>query len=139
MSEPSVVATPAENVSRVVGQTIQRAKTCARCGTGDDVSITLAVPLEEGGENSEWNHTPLCSACLQARVREQETGLSEFHVDAELQRQKRAERGAGRPKSRFEVDGRVFRDVDEAAQFWMVSKQTMYRWAFNGTMGARRL
>ena len=55
------------NTPAVIGQTVRKAKPCAVCGTFDDVTITYAVPLDEGGSDSEWNWQIICGACRERR------------------------------------------------------------------------
>ena len=53
--------TPAED--RIVAQTIRRALPCQRCGSFDGATTTWAVPLDQGGQRSEWNYKTLCKKC----------------------------------------------------------------------------
>ena len=52
-----------ENTAKVIGQTVRKVKACHLCGTVEGVRITYAVPLDKGGEKSEWNHNVLCGSC----------------------------------------------------------------------------
>lgn len=52
-----------ENATRIVRSKIHRAKPCLRCGTHGDVTLTWAVPLDQGGQESEWNLHALCAEC----------------------------------------------------------------------------
>lgn len=74
-----------ENTPKVIGQTVRRAKPCSLCGTSKGVTITYAVPLDRGGEASEWNHHVLCPACRLYRKRKHWHGsAAESALDAEL-------------------------------------------------------
>lgn len=55
------------NTPAVIGKTVRKAKPCSLCGTMDNVTITYAVPLDEGGWDSDWNWQILCGKCRQMR------------------------------------------------------------------------
>ena len=58
----------APNTPAVIGKTVRKRKPCSLCGTFANVSITYAVPIDQGGRaDSEWNHHVLCDACRMAR------------------------------------------------------------------------
>lgn len=56
------------NTPAVIGSTVRKAKPCSLCGTMSDVSITYAIPLDEGGFDSSWNWHILCGKCRQSRT-----------------------------------------------------------------------
>ena len=60
-------AEAAVNTPAVIGGTVRRAKPCVLCGATEGVSITYAIPLSEGGWDSEWNHNILCHECRRRR------------------------------------------------------------------------
>ena len=60
------------NEAAVAGQTVQKLRPCDRCGKFRDVTITYAVPLDEGGLDLEWNWNSLCAKCRRERVDLQE-------------------------------------------------------------------
>ena len=125
-----------DNDARVVGKTVKHRRPCSRCGTFDNVFITYAVPLDRGGQDSEWNWHILCNPCRRYRKRQH---LEPQVVHAEGVKAA-AERGEHLPKSmRVEIEGRVFHDVKAAAKHWRVSLVTMYRWIQEGRNGAKRL
>ena len=68
--KPSKAAKAVEacaNTPAVIGKTVRKAKPCSICSTMDDVTITYAVPLDEGGWDSDWNWQILCGKCRQMR------------------------------------------------------------------------
>ena len=58
-----------ENTAKVIGQTVRKVRPCTLCGTSEGVRITYAVPLDKGGEKSEWNHHVLCGPCRWRRMK----------------------------------------------------------------------
>ena len=105
-----------------------RARPCDRCGNFASVFVTWAVPLNEGGLESGWNTLALCTAC---RIRRDNPEIEKR--EQELAEQK----GRKKWRQRVKVGGRVFADVQDAADFMGKSKQTIYNWIYAGRHGAQ--
>ena len=112
-----------DNRPRVVAGVMHRAVPCCLCKTHDGVVLEWAVPLDEGGERTPWNVSPLCLPCRRWRADTQTAALRST-TSSELKRRMRARPpghvkggdwvhcancGDGfavpRPKDRVRVDG----------------------------------
>ena len=129
-----------DNRSRVVAGKAVHARRCDRCGTFADTTITWAMPLEEGGQRSDWNTNCLCGACRADRAEEALTNVSKIHMpSAPVARAGDVRSPTGRVGFAVEVAGQRFASQAKAAKFWRVSETTMGRWIKEGVYGAARL
>ena len=139
------------NRTTIVAGAVHRARACDRCGS-PAATLSYAVSLDEGGQRSDWNTNALCASCREDREIEAETLVSRVHSDAAAWRRVVAGIRAGRrgpvhdgfdPATRkrrlYEVKGRLFTRIDDAAEFFEVSSQTIRNWIDAGRDGSRRV
>ena len=126
------------NEARVVGQSVQRLKPCHRCGTLDGVTLTWAVPLDAGGEETDWNLNALCGPCRTRRVEEQESGRSDLY-DPGVFVPEPVDGKRGPKRGTYEVAGHVFEGLSSAADFFGVSRATITNWVNMGHRKSRKL
>ena len=124
-----------ENVAAVAGQRVRRVQPCHRCGTLALVTATWAVPLDEGGAESDWNVNLLCPECRDLRSAETQAGRS---LNDAWRRRRRSQKSYN-TKFVYVIDGRAFSKQDDAAEFFDVSVATICRWMNHGTHGARKV
>ena len=135
-----MVKAAADNTARVVKQTAHRIRPCDRCGTLEDVHITFAVPLDQGGKASDWNHSTLCNPCRRHR-RLQHDDPAAARAELEAAMIARGDRFKEKDKrgQRVAIGDLVFANVAAAAKGTGKSRQTIYNWIYRGAHGARYL
>ena len=118
----------------MVGKSVKHARPCARCGATKNVFITYAVPLEKGGQDSEWNWSILCNPCRlhRKRLTEDPSYAGRWHnptMGPKLSKERSVQRVA--------IGDDEFDSVIEAAFYHGKSRQTIYNWIYRGANRAR--